>query len=526
MTVLACRFGSRSSGSSRDALDRHPLPSRRRRVRRRPRARSWQRARARRRGHDRAARRSTSATSTRCGPWRTSTATGLRARHPSAGVGGAGRGRPGAPARRAGAATRRPAPGGRGRDRPRPLRAGPRPRTAQSASTSRSCSWRATPGCRCILHVRRSADELAEAAAPDRGARRHRACVQRQRGSRRTCSSSAAAARLRRRDDVRPRAADPARWRRTLPARCDRCWRPMRPTSRRTGCTAPRTQRARGPDRAQRAGRAAAHRADARRVARLVARRTTRRTAANARAALPRLPERLMGGTGTSARAGRRALRPDGSRSRGSHRWSRTARACSCSAAFPAWPRWQAQQYYAHPRNQFWTILSTLWGVDLRALPYAAAARRVRRAGPRLWDVYASCRREGSLDSAIEAAQPNDLAALQRLPAAARDRAQRRRIGARHERPCALGVRRRPPAVDQPGQRELVASNASSRPGARCSSGMASHDGARPCEIGGSERRSPSQDGVRYLHLDTPWVQGAMRIARAAQRWSSSTCSA
>ncbi len=50
------------------------------------------------------------------------------------------------------------------------------------------------------------------------------------------------------------------------------------------------------------------------------------------------------------------------------------------------------------------------------ALPARVAA--LERRGLGLWDVYASCRREGSLDSAIEDAEPNDLAALvARLPA-------------------------------------------------------------------------------------------------------------
>jgi hypoxanthine-DNA glycosylase len=80
--------------------------------------------------------------------------------------------------------------------------------------------------------------------------------------------------------------------------------------------------------------------------------------------------------------------------------------------SFPSEASLAAQQYYAHPRNHFWPILSALWGVDLRALPYAQRIAFVQDKGLGIWDVYASCRREGSLDSAIEAAVPNDLAGL------------------------------------------------------------------------------------------------------------------
>jgi hypoxanthine-DNA glycosylase len=83
--------------------------------------------------------------------------------------------------------------------------------------------------------------------------------------------------------------------------------------------------------------------------------------------------------------------------------------------SFPGVASLQAGQYYAHPRNHFWPILSALWDVDLRALPYARRIDEVRERGLGIWDVYAHCRREGSLDSAIEDAQYNDLAGLQRL---------------------------------------------------------------------------------------------------------------
>ena len=85
--------------------------------------------------------------------------------------------------------------------------------------------------------------------------------------------------------------------------------------------------------------------------------------------------------------------------------------------SFPSVASLAAGQYYAHPRNQFWPLLSALFEVDLRALPYPARIDCVLRRGLGIWDVYAACRREGSLDAAITAGEPNDLAGLvARLP--------------------------------------------------------------------------------------------------------------
>lgn len=82
--------------------------------------------------------------------------------------------------------------------------------------------------------------------------------------------------------------------------------------------------------------------------------------------------------------------------------------------SFPSVASLQAQQYYAHPRNHFWPLLSAIWELDLVAMPYRQRLAEVKRRGLGIWDVYARCRREGSLDRAIEAAVPNDLASLKR----------------------------------------------------------------------------------------------------------------
>jgi hypoxanthine-DNA glycosylase len=86
--------------------------------------------------------------------------------------------------------------------------------------------------------------------------------------------------------------------------------------------------------------------------------------------------------------------------------------------SFPGLASLQAQQYYAHPRNQFWPILSALWGLRgseaLQSQPYAERLPVAIAHGLAIWDVYAQCQRQGSLDSAIENAQLNDLASLMR----------------------------------------------------------------------------------------------------------------
>lgn len=83
--------------------------------------------------------------------------------------------------------------------------------------------------------------------------------------------------------------------------------------------------------------------------------------------------------------------------------------------SFPGEASLATQQYYGHPRNHFWPILSALWKEDLVSLDYPARLDVLARRHIGLWDVYATCRREGSLDSAIRDAVPNDLSRLTAL---------------------------------------------------------------------------------------------------------------
>ena len=84
--------------------------------------------------------------------------------------------------------------------------------------------------------------------------------------------------------------------------------------------------------------------------------------------------------------------------------------------SFPGVRSLQLQQYYAHPQNQFWRILQQLW--PRAPWPedgdYAARCACALAQGLGVWDVFASCEREGSLDSAIREAQLNDFVALLR----------------------------------------------------------------------------------------------------------------
>ena len=82
--------------------------------------------------------------------------------------------------------------------------------------------------------------------------------------------------------------------------------------------------------------------------------------------------------------------------------------------SFPSAASLAAKQYYAHPQNRFWPIMGDCLGLDLKTMAYGARIRAVNAAGIGIWDVYGSCERAGSLDSAIRNATFNDFARAQR----------------------------------------------------------------------------------------------------------------
>lgn len=92
--------------------------------------------------------------------------------------------------------------------------------------------------------------------------------------------------------------------------------------------------------------------------------------------------------------------------------------------SFPGVASLKAQQYYGHPRNHFWPVLFAIFeakspgGHHVCCLSsYQIRTDWLLAHGVGLWDVYASCEREGSLDSQIRHAQVNDFSALrQRCP--------------------------------------------------------------------------------------------------------------
>ena len=71
----------------------------------------------------------------------------------------------------------------------------------------------------------------------------------------------------------------------------------------------------------------------------------------------------------------------------------------------------ELNQYYGHPRNRMWNILSKILNIE-RSTDYASKKLFLKKYKIGLWDVAHSAERKGSLDSNIKREIPNDIQSL------------------------------------------------------------------------------------------------------------------
>ena len=83
--------------------------------------------------------------------------------------------------------------------------------------------------------------------------------------------------------------------------------------------------------------------------------------------------------------------------------------------SFPSPASLMTQHYYGHQQNQFWRIMGAVLGESLIDMDYGSKQRCLLLHRVGVWDVFRCCRREGALDSAIQAAKINDFCRLETL---------------------------------------------------------------------------------------------------------------
>lgn len=83
--------------------------------------------------------------------------------------------------------------------------------------------------------------------------------------------------------------------------------------------------------------------------------------------------------------------------------------------SFPGEASLKAEQYYAHPRNYFWQLLSDVFNEPFSTLSYPNKILRLNQLDIGLWDAVDACVRIGSLDTAIKQAKINNLDKLRHL---------------------------------------------------------------------------------------------------------------
>lgn len=79
--------------------------------------------------------------------------------------------------------------------------------------------------------------------------------------------------------------------------------------------------------------------------------------------------------------------------------------------SFPSVKSREQKFFYGHPKNRFWTVLSSVFG---EPIPETVEDKKafLYKSGVALWDVIASCDIEGSSDSSIKNVVPNDICGI------------------------------------------------------------------------------------------------------------------
>ncbi len=78
--------------------------------------------------------------------------------------------------------------------------------------------------------------------------------------------------------------------------------------------------------------------------------------------------------------------------------------------SFPSIDSFDKAFYYAHPRNQFWKILSALSNYPINNQDQKIWL--LKKSKIALWDMVASCSRDNSLDTSLEEIEVNNIASF------------------------------------------------------------------------------------------------------------------
>lgn len=81
--------------------------------------------------------------------------------------------------------------------------------------------------------------------------------------------------------------------------------------------------------------------------------------------------------------------------------------------SFPSKKSLQADEYYAHKKNQFWYLVGEIVGEDMsREIAYEQRKKILLKHHIGVWDVIGACEREGSLDADIRNQRDNNFSGV------------------------------------------------------------------------------------------------------------------